>query len=83
MAGCGHCVNVKNFLREAEIPFNEVNVSNVPEARALLIERGHTGVPQVYLDGELFVKHHRELHELGVSGIRDRLDEHCGDVCTI
>lgn len=74
MTGCGHCIIAKNYLQAVNIPFNEVNVSEVPAAREFLIGRGHTGVPQVYSGDRLFVEHYSELQRMGPQKITERLE---------
>lgn len=53
--GCGGCVAVKNFLKELEIPFVELNVDFNRVANEKLKRDGHRFVPQIYADDKLFM----------------------------
>lgn len=53
---CPFCDRAKNLLKLKSIPFTEVRVDQDPEARQFIVERGHRTVPQIYLNGELFVE---------------------------
>jgi glutaredoxin 3 len=53
---CPYCVNAKNFLKAKNIPFNEVNIEENPEARQFMVDKGHRSVPQIYHNGKLFVE---------------------------
>ena len=53
---CPFCVQAKNLLALKNIPFEEIKVDEVPEARQFVMEAGHRTVPQIYLNGKLFVE---------------------------
>lgn len=53
---CPFCDRAKNLLTLKNIPFTEVRVDQDPEARQFIVERGHRTVPQIYLNGKLFVE---------------------------
>jgi glutaredoxin len=53
---CPFCDRAKNLLKLKSIPFTEVRVDQDPAARQFIVERGHRTVPQIYLNGELFVE---------------------------
>lgn len=53
---CPYCVQAKNFLKSKNIPFEEVNIEEQPEAREFIMTAGHRTVPQIYHNGELFVQ---------------------------
>lgn len=53
---CPFCDRAKNLLKLKSIPFTEIRVDQDPEARQFIVERGHRTVPQIYLNGELFVE---------------------------
>lgn len=55
-ANCPQCDNAKGLLKLKEIQFNEIKVDQDKVAREWLMEQGHRSVPQLYLDGELFVE---------------------------
>ena len=49
---CPWCVRVKSYLRKNRIRFREIDVSSDPaQARELQARSGHTGVPQLDIDG--------------------------------
>lgn len=53
---CPFCVNAKNYLRSKNISFREVNIEQDEEARLFMQAQGHRSVPQIYLNGKLFVE---------------------------
>ena len=53
---CPFCVITKSLLKENDFEFVEVNIDEDEEAQKFLAEQGHTTVPQLYKDGELFVE---------------------------
>jgi len=53
---CPYCVNAKNYLKSKNISFRDVNIEENEEARAFMQAQGHRSVPQVYLNGRLFVE---------------------------
>ncbi len=53
---CPWCVRVKQYLRERQVPFREVDVSrSASAARDLVRKTGQTGVPVVEIDGRPIV----------------------------
>ena len=52
---CPYCVNAKNFLKSKNINFREVNIEEDSEAREFIQQQGHRTVPQIYMNGRLFV----------------------------
>lgn len=52
---CPYCVQAKNFLKQKNINFREVNIEQDEEARTFIQEQGHKTVPQIYMDGKIFV----------------------------
>ncbi|MGG3891540.1 glutaredoxin family protein [Metabacillus fastidiosus] len=53
---CPYCVMLKNFLKEQNLVFKEVNVEENPEiAQKLLDVTGRMGVPQTEIDGRWIV----------------------------
>lgn len=66
--GCIDCSAVKALLRQAELPFEEVDISEIPGSReALEFLSGLRSVPQVYLDGK-FIGQVAEVRHLIMSG---------------
>lgn len=53
---CPYCVNAKNYLKSKNISFREVNIEENDQARAFMQAQGHRSVPQIYLNGRLFVE---------------------------
>ena len=53
---CPYCVNAKNYLKNKNISFREVNIEENDEARSFMQSQGHRSVPQIYLNGRLFVE---------------------------
>lgn len=50
---CPYCTMMTNYLKEQNVPFNEINVQNDPEAGQKLVETtGQMGVPQTELNGQ-------------------------------
>ncbi|WP_313433086.1 glutaredoxin family protein [Siminovitchia terrae] len=53
---CPYCVMLKNFLKENEIAFQEVNVESQPEKMQQLIRTtGQMGVPQTEINGQWII----------------------------
>lgn len=55
-ANCPHCDQTKRLLEQKNINYNEIRVDQEPGAREFLVSEGHKSVPQLYLDGKLFVE---------------------------
>lgn len=64
---CPYCTQAKTQLKLWGIQFEEINIEEVTEAKDFVINQGHRTMPQIYLNGELFV-------EGGAQGLA-RLDE--------
>lgn len=56
-ANCPQCVKVKNDLMLRAIEFEEVRVDQNPEARQMLLDKGHRSVPVIYKNGEHVANH--------------------------
>jgi len=71
---CGFCTRAKMLLDEEAIPYREVDVSDDPEERAVLVERsgGLRTVPQIFIGSE-HVGGFTELRALQRSGDLDGL----------
>jgi glutaredoxin 3 len=49
---CPWCVRAKQYLRERQVPFREIDVSrSASAARDLVRKTGQTGVPVIEIDG--------------------------------
>ena len=53
---CPFCEQAKALLTKKEIPFEVVKIDENLDAREWLLEQNHRTVPQLYLDGKLFVE---------------------------
>ena len=52
---CPYCVKAKKYLELKGIPYQEINIQNDIDAKSFILSEGHTTVPQIYLNNELFV----------------------------
>ena len=58
---CPYCITLKEFLKEKNIVFEDVNVAEDAGAREEMIHKsGQMGVPVVDIDGEIIVGFDRE-----------------------
>jgi glutaredoxin 3 len=53
---CPYCVNAKNYLKAKDIPFREINIEQDAEAREFIQKQGLRTVPQIFMDGKIFVE---------------------------
>ena len=53
---CPYCVQAKNYLKSKNINFREVNIEEDAEAREFIINQGLRTVPQIFMDGKIFVE---------------------------
>lgn len=68
---CPWCVRVKNYLRQMNVPFKEVDVGRDHAAAMDLVRRtGQTGVPQLNIDGHYVIGFDKPKIDrlLGLSG---------------
>lgn len=66
---CPYCAMVKVFLKEKNIPFEDVDVGNNPEAAKEMVEKsGQMGVPVIDIDGKIILGFNKEAisRELGI-----------------
>lgn len=56
MQGCAHCVQAAAFLTANDIPHEVVKLENSPEAWEFMKKNNHRSMPQIYLNGILFVE---------------------------
>lgn len=53
---CPYCVTLKNFLKENNFQFEDIDVSqNEVAAKEMIDKSGQMGVPVVDIDGEIIV----------------------------
>jgi glutaredoxin len=72
---CPFCDRAKNLLKLKNIPYEEIRVDLVPEAREFIMSQGHRTVPQIYRNGELFVENgYNGLSQLS-EGVFNKLKE--------
>jgi glutaredoxin len=53
---CPNCVQAKNYLKSKNINFREINIEQDPEAREFIINQGLRTMPQIFMDGKIFVE---------------------------
>jgi len=59
--GCPYCLSLKEFLKEQQISFEEINVAGDQKMIDYLIEKtGRAEVPIIEIDGQLIVGFDRE-----------------------
>lgn len=55
-SNCPFCDRAKHLLTQKGIVYEEVRVDLDPDAREFIMQAGHRTVPQIYLDGQVFVE---------------------------
>jgi glutaredoxin len=66
---CGYCVMVKKLMNENNLEYDEVDITQDHEAHNFVVNvKKHRTVPQIYLDGQLFV-------EGGYQGMKKHIQE--------
>ena len=53
---CPYCVQAKNYLKSKNINFREINIEQDAEAREFITQQGLRTVPQIFMDGKIFVE---------------------------
>ena len=53
---CPFCVMAKNYLQSKNINFREINIEQDQEAREFIQRQGLRTVPQIFMDGKIFVE---------------------------
>ena len=53
---CPYCVMAKNYLQSKNINFREINIEQDAEAREFIQGQGLRTVPQIFMDGKIFVE---------------------------
>jgi glutaredoxin 3 len=53
---CPFCTRAKALLESKGVEFEEVRVDLDPEAKQFIVDAGHRSVPQIYLNGKIFVE---------------------------
>jgi glutaredoxin len=71
---CGYCLQAKALLKNNDVPFEEVNIETVEDARNFIINEGHRTMPQIYREGKLFVEGgYQGLSDMGIDTIKTKL----------
>ena len=53
---CPYCDQAKNYLKNKNISYREINIEQDPEAREFIQRQGLRTVPQIFMDGKIFVE---------------------------
>jgi len=53
---CSNCDNAKNYFIKKNISFREINIDDDVDAREFILAQGHRTMPQIYMDGKIFVE---------------------------
>ena len=64
--GCGYCTMAKNWLKNKDISFEEIDIEEQPQAREFVISEGHRTMPQIYIN-EKSIGGYQQLVEYDVS----------------
>ena len=76
---CPFCDQTKALLTHKGIAFEEVKIDENDDARDFVVSKGHRTVPQIYLNGNLFVDGgFQGLSKLSTDEINDRLTNNLG-----
>ena len=71
---CPYCTRAKAWLQKHDIAYEEVDISENESIREMLREHGHKTVPQIYLNGGVFVEGGYEgLSQQDPTALRARL----------
>lgn len=58
---CPYCVTLKEFLKEHQVEFEDIDVSQDAQAREEMIKKsGQLGVPVLEIDGEIIIGFNKE-----------------------
>lgn len=58
---CPYCITLKEFLKQNQVEFEDIDVSTDQEALNEMIEKsGQTGVPVIEIDDEIVVGFNKE-----------------------
>lgn len=72
---CPFCVMAKNYLQSKNINFREINIEQDPEAREFIQRQGLRTVPQIFMDGKIFVENGwAGLHKMSTEDIMSEID---------
>lgn len=72
---CGYCVQAKAFLKNKDIPFEEVNIEEDADQMQFILSEGHRTMPQIYHNGKLFVEGgYQGLKVLSAEEIKEKIN---------
>ncbi len=61
---CPYCVMAKDYFKQHNIKFSEINVSETPDKAEEMIEKsGQTGVPVIDINGTIIIGFNRKAIE--------------------
>jgi glutaredoxin len=76
---CPYCDQAKALLKSKGIDFVEVKIDEDEQAKEFIVSKGHRTVPQLYLNGNLFVDGgYQGLSKLSTDEIRAKLTNNLG-----
>ncbi|MFH0925644.1 MAG: glutaredoxin domain-containing protein [bacterium] len=68
-SSCPHCVHLKNFLKEKNISFEDIDVGNNTEAAQEMVEKtGQMGVPVIDIEGKIIIGFDKKKIEQALEG---------------
>ena len=53
---CPYCTMAKQYLEKNDFEYEEIDITENPEAREFLLSEGHRTMPQIYHKGKLLVE---------------------------
>lgn len=53
---CPYCTMAKQYLENNDFEYEEIDITENPEAREFLLSEGHRTMPQIYHKGKLLVE---------------------------
>lgn len=53
---CPYCTMAKQYLEKNDFEYEEIDITQNPEAREFLLSEGHRTMPQIYHKGKLLVE---------------------------
>ena len=68
-------LKTKYFLKNKDIPFEEVNIEEDADQMQFILSEGHRTMPQIYHNGKLFVEGgYQGLRELSAEEIKEKIN---------
>lgn len=73
---CPYCVMAKNYLQQNNFEYEEIDITQNPEAREFLLNEGHRTMPQIYHKNKLLVEGGAQaLTRLNPATVRELIGE--------